>query len=104
FDTALKQFGKDTKLVVVTRSEKGCVVISGDGVVSAPAYPIDKLVDTTGAGDLFAAGFLSGFARDMGHEASLRLGALCAAEIISHMGARPEADLKSLAAENGFTL
>ena len=53
FDTALKQFGKDTKLGVVTRSEKGCVVISGDGVVSAPAYPIDKLVDTTGAGDTF---------------------------------------------------
>src|SRR2546429_5931713 len=51
YDTALKQLSKDTKLGVVTRSEKGCVVVSKDGVVAAPAFPIDKLVDTTGAGD-----------------------------------------------------
>ncbi|WP_227627486.1 PfkB family carbohydrate kinase, partial [Klebsiella michiganensis] len=81
---------------VVTRSEEGALAAEGNTLVSVPAFPVDRVVDTTGAGAQFAAGFLSGFARDMGHEASLRLGALCAAEIISHMGARPEADLKSL--------
>ena len=64
FDGALKQLAKDTKLGVVTRSEKGCVVVSKDGVVAAPAFPIEKLVDTTGAGDLFAAGFLFGLVRN----------------------------------------
>src|SRR5438105_4779803 len=68
FDTALKQLRADTKLGVVTRSEKGCVVVSKDGVVAAPAMPIQKLVDTTGAGDLFAAGFLFGLVRNAGHE------------------------------------
>ena len=55
------------------------------------------LVDTTGAGDLFAAGFLTGEARGLGLEQSLRLGAVCAAEVIQHYGARPEADLRALA-------
>src|ERR1700743_1816437 len=64
FDTALKQLQKDTKLGVVTRSEKGCVVASKDGVISVPPSPIQKLVDTTGAGDLFAAGFLFGLVRN----------------------------------------
>ena len=102
FDTALKQFGKDTKLGVVTRSEKGCVVISGDGVVSAPASPIDRLVDTTGAGDLFAAGFLVGLVRNVGHENAGRLGALAAAEVIQHIGARPLVSLKELAKQKGL--
>ena len=73
-------------------------------MVSAPAYEVERVVDTTGAGDLFAAGLLAGYCRGLPHEASLRLGALCAAEVISHMGARPEADLKALAAENGFEI
>src|ERR1700704_6771936 len=60
FDAALKQLRADPKLGVVTRSERGCVVVSKQGVVAAPAYPIEKIVDTTGAGDLFAAGFLFG--------------------------------------------
>src|SRR6202043_3972651 len=67
FDTALKELRKDTKLGVVTRSEKGCVVASQDGVVAVPAFPIDKMVDTTGAGDLFAAGFLFGLVRGAGY-------------------------------------
>ncbi len=76
FETALKQLRVDTKLGVVTRSEKGCVVASREGVVAVPASPIDKLADTTGAGDLFAAGFLFGLVRNAGHENAGRLGAL----------------------------
>ena len=102
FDTALTQLRKDTKLGVVTRSEKGCVVASKDGVVAVPAFPIEKLVDTTGAGDLFAAGFLFGLVRDAGHETAGRLGALAAAEVIQHIGARPQVSLKELAQQNGL--
>jgi sugar/nucleoside kinase (ribokinase family) len=102
FDTALTQLRKDTKLGIVTRSEKGCVVASNDGVVAVPAFPIQKMVDTTGAGDLFAAGFLFGLVRNAGHEAAGRLGALAAAEVIQHIGARPQVSLKELAQQNGL--
>ena len=102
FDTALKQLRLDTKLGVVTRSEKGCVVASKDGVTAVPAFPISKLVDTTGAGDLFAAGFLFGLVRNAGHENAGRLGALAAAEVIQHIGARPQVSLKELAKQNGL--
>jgi sugar/nucleoside kinase (ribokinase family) len=102
FDTALKELRKDTKLGVVTRSEKGCVVASQDGVVAVPAFAIDRLVDTTGAGDLFAAGFLFGLVRNAGYENAGRLGALAAAEVIQHIGARPLASLKDLAREHGL--
>src|SRR3981081_158798 len=89
FDTALKQLRLDAKLGVVTRSEKGCIVASSDGITAVPAFPIDKMVDTTGAGDLFAAGFLFGLVRNAGHEKAGQLGSLAAAEIIQHIGARP---------------
>jgi sugar/nucleoside kinase (ribokinase family) len=102
FDTALKQLGADTKLGVVTRSEKGCVVVSKDGVVAVPAFPIKELVDTTGAGDLFAAGFLFGLVRNAGYENAGRLGALAAAEVIQHIGARPQVSLKELAMKAGL--
>ena len=102
FDTALKQFRSDTKLGVVTRSEKGCVVASKEGITAVPAFPIDKMVDTTGAGDLFAAGFLFGLVRNAGHENAGRLGALAAAEVIQHIGARPQTSLKELARQNGL--
>ena len=64
-----------------------------------PAEPIERLVDTTGAGDLFAAGFLAGEARGLASRQSLKLGAIAAAEVIQHYGARPEADLRALAGE-----
>ncbi len=102
FDTALKQLSADTKLGVVTRSEKGCVVVSHDGVVAVPAFPIKELVDPTGAGDLFAAGFLFGLVRNAGYENAGRLGALAAAEVIQHIGARPLVSLKELAQQNGL--
>src|SRR6202035_4291294 len=102
FDAALKQLQADTKLGVVTRSEKGCVVASKEGVTAVPAFPVAKIVDTTGAGDLFAAGFLFGLVRGAGHEAAGRLGALAAAEVIQHIGARPQVSLKELAKKNGL--
>jgi sugar/nucleoside kinase (ribokinase family) len=102
FDTALKQLRSDTKLGVVTRSEKGCVVASKEGVIAVPAFPVDKILDTTGAGDLFAAGFLFGLVRGAGHEKAGRLGALAAAEVIQHIGARPQTSLKELAQQNGL--
>src|ERR1700716_4115379 len=89
FDTALSQWRSDTKLGVVTRSEKGCLVASKDSVTAVPAFPIDKIVDTTGAGDLFAAGFLFGLVRGADFEAAGRLGALAAAEGNQHSGGRP---------------
>src|SRR6266446_4293896 len=97
FDTALSQWRGDARLGVVTRSEKGCVVASSDGVIAVPAFPIERMVDTTGAGDLFAAGFLFGLVRSAGHENAGRLGALAAAEVIQHIGARPQVSLKELA-------
>ena len=102
FDTALTQLRSDVRLAAVTRSEKGCVVASKDEVKAVPAHPIERLVDTTGAGDLFAAGFLFGLSRGVGHENAGKLGALAAAEIIQHIGARPNVSLKALAQQNGL--
>jgi sugar/nucleoside kinase (ribokinase family) len=82
--------------LVVTRSEHGALAVSGGETGEVPAEPIERLVDTTGAGDLFAAGFLAGEARGLGLERSLKLGAIAAAEVIQHYGARPERDLKAL--------
>ncbi|MGY8665862.1 adenosine kinase [Bradyrhizobium sp. UFLA05-109] len=103
FDTALKQLRNDVNLGVVTRSEKGCMVVSSEDAVAVPASPIDKLVDTTGAGDLFAAGFLFGLARDLSYKQCGQLGALAAAEVIQHIGARPQVSLKELAQQRGLT-
>ena len=102
FDGALKQLREDATLGIVTRSDKGCVVVSNDGVIAVPAHPIETLVDTTGAGDLFAAGFLFGLVRKTGYEMAGRLGGLAAAEVIQHIGARPQVSLKELAAQNGL--
>lgn len=102
FDKALGQLRKDVARAVVTRSEKGCVVADKDGVISVPAFPVDKVVDTTGAGDLFAAGFLFGLVRGVSHEQAGRLGALAAAEVIQHIGARPQTSLKALAQKHGL--
>jgi|SRR5580704_8250634 sugar/nucleoside kinase (ribokinase family) len=102
FDAALSQMRSEARLAVITRSEKGCVVVSGDGTTAVGAFPIEKIVDTTGAGDLFAAGFLFGLVRGVGHERAGRLGALAAAEVIGHIGARPQVSLKELARQNGL--
>jgi sugar/nucleoside kinase (ribokinase family) len=102
FDTALAVLRQDVKRAVVTRSENGALTVAGPETFEVPVFPVANVVDTTGAGDLFAAGYLHGHARGFSPEDSLRLGALCAAEVISHMGARPERSLKDLAGENGL--
>jgi sugar/nucleoside kinase (ribokinase family) len=104
FDTALAALRHDAALAAVTRSERGCVVISGETTRAVPAFPVERVVDTTGAGDLFAAGFLFGLVRGADHATAARFGALAAAEIIGHLGARPERSLKALAEENGLPL
>ncbi|BAQ48564.1 MULTISPECIES: adenosine kinase [Methylobacterium] len=102
-DTALAALRQEKNLLgVVTRSEDGALVVSGDETKSVPASPVREVVDTTGAGDLFAAGFLAGLARGLDHADCARLGAVAAAEIISHLGARPQGDLKALAAQAGL--
>jgi sugar/nucleoside kinase (ribokinase family) len=102
FDSAVAALRPDVSTAVVTRSEKGCIVLSPDGIEAVPAFPVERVVDTTGAGDLFAAGFLSGLARGADDRTCGRLGALAAAEVIGHLGARPEASLRDLANENGL--
>jgi adenosine kinase len=102
FDAAVAALRADIEVAVVTRSEKGCLVTGPDGVEAVPAFPVERVVDTTGAGDLFAAGFLSGLARGADDRTCGRLGALAAAEVIQHLGARPETSLKDLARENGL--
>ena len=99
FHEGIALLAPDVPVLVVTRSEKGAVAIAGGERAEVAAEPIDKVVDTTGAGDLFAAGFLFGHVRGRPLAQCLRLGAVCAAEVISHYGARPEADLKALIAE-----
>jgi adenosine kinase len=104
FDTAADALRNDARTAVVTRSERGCLLISRKEADVVPACPVERVVDATGAGDLFAAGFLVGLARGADPRTSARLGALAAAEIIQHFGARPERSLKDLARENGFDI
>jgi sugar/nucleoside kinase (ribokinase family) len=104
FDTAVKALRGDAHLAVVTRSAKGCLIVSENGTDEIPAMPIERVVDATGAGDLFAAGFLVGLARDASYVDAARLGAMAAAEVIQHLGARPECSLQALAAENGLAV
>ena len=102
FDAAVEAVSETGVLAVLTRGAAGCVVVSPSGPVEVPAAPVDRVVDTTGAGDLFAAGFLYGITNGLSPEESARLGGVCAAEVISHVGARPQADLRALAVEAGL--
>jgi sugar/nucleoside kinase (ribokinase family) len=94
---AVARFAPKVPTLVVTRSEHGAIACSGEERAKVAAEPVERLVDTTGAGDLFASGFLAGQARGKTLEQSLRLGAIAASEVIQHYGARPELDLAALA-------
>ena len=101
FDEALRRVRGHVGVAAVTRSARGSVVLDETEVVVQGAEPVNRVVDTTGAGDLYAAGFLFGHVRGLGLAASARLGGICAGEIISHFGARPDQDLAKLISDKG---
>jgi len=96
FDEALQAVRGRCEIAVLTRSDKGSVVLAGDEVHLVDVAPVERLIDTTGAGDLYAAGFLYGYTQGRPLYDCGRIGAIAAAEVISHYGARPEADLARL--------
>ncbi len=98
-ETAVAEIAAKVETLVVTRSEHGALAIRNGERADVAAEPVGDVIDTTGAGDLFAAGFLAGYTRGKPLEASLKLGAIAAAEVIQHYGARPEKDLKALAGD-----
>ena len=102
FEPALAALRAMVPLAAVTRSEKGSVVVSGGETFAVPAFPVEKVVDTTGAGDQYAAGFMFGLATGRSLDVCGRLGSLAAAEVISHYGPRPQVALKDLAASKGL--
>ncbi|MCI4664347.1 MAG: adenosine kinase [Neomegalonema sp.] len=102
FEQAVAKIDKAVRLAAVTRSEKGCVVLAQGERFDIQAEKIPHLADTTGAGDLFAAGFLFGVANGRDPETCGKMGCLAASEVIQHIGARPERDLKEIFAPRGF--
>jgi sugar/nucleoside kinase (ribokinase family) len=98
FDDALQHVRADCRIAALTRSEKGSVVVSGDEVHVVDAEPVDSVVDTTGAGDQFAAGFLSGFTQGKDLATCARIGGIAASEVIAHVGPRPQVKLADLVA------
>jgi sugar/nucleoside kinase (ribokinase family) len=101
-DDALSELSRGVHIGAVTRGAHGSVVVADGEVVRVPAHPVPRVVDTTGAGDLYAAGFLTGLARGAGIEICAGIGSLAAAEVIGHMGSRPEVPLRRLAEEAGL--
>ncbi len=99
FDEALQHVRGHCRVAALTRSEKGCVVVGGDEVHVIDAEPVRDVVDTTGAGDAFAAGFLFGLTKEQPLDVCGRIGGIAAAEVISHVGARPEVPLAELLAQ-----
>ena len=97
FDEAAARVAGHCEIACLTRSAQGSVIITADGQLNVAAAPVDAVVDTTGAGDLYAAGFLYAFTNGLGLEAGGRLASIAAAECISHLGARPEVSLAGLA-------
>jgi len=102
FDAAADAVAETGVLAALTRGSKGSVVVTPSGTIEVPAAPVERVVDTTGAGDLFAAGFLYGITNGLAPDQAARLGGVCAAEVISHVGARPLGDLRALALEAGL--
>jgi sugar/nucleoside kinase (ribokinase family) len=104
FDAACGRLADMVEVAAVTRGAEGSVVVRGAERVAVAAYPVERVIDTTGAGDQYAAGFLLGLARGLELEAAGRLGSLAASEVIAHWGPRPMVSLKALAEANGLAL
>lgn len=104
FGEAVQQIARDAELAAITMGADGAMVVSNGEIITVPAFPVHSVVDATGAGDLFAAGFLLSVARGQDLEMALRLGCLAASEVISHIGARPVLDLQELAIEHGLAI
>jgi sugar/nucleoside kinase (ribokinase family) len=104
FDAAADRLAAMVEVAAVTRGPDGSVVVSGADRVKVAAVPVDKVVDTTGAGDQYAAGFLLGLARSLPLEDAGKLGSLAAAEVIAHWGPRPMVSLEQLATDAGLRL
>jgi sugar/nucleoside kinase (ribokinase family) len=102
FDTAAAAVRDQVKIAALTRSEKGSALLAGSATHVVPAAPVTRVADTTGAGDLYAAGVLFGLTRSLPLPTCGAIGGLCAAEIISHVGARPEARLDQFVASAGL--
>ena len=102
FEAAATAIAGRVQIAAITRSAKGSIVLAGGGRHLVPAFPVDSVIDTTGAGDQYAAGFLIGFAAGRPLDACSRLGSLAAAEVISHYGPRPRTSLRALAAAEGI--
>ncbi len=96
FEAAVAAVRQDSRLAVITRGVMGSVAVTHDAIVEVPAEPVAHVLDTTGAGDLFAAGFLFGYTRDLPLHECGRLGSIAAAEVISHVGPRPLVELRRL--------
>ncbi|HUV32707.1 MAG TPA: adenosine kinase, partial [Devosiaceae bacterium] len=103
-NAAIEQVSRDCRLAAVTMGKNGAMAIKDGKSVWVPVYPVETVEDATGAGDLFASGFLLGAARGADMETALKLGCLCASEVISHIGARPQTNLKNLAARHGLAV
>ncbi len=101
---AAQMVAQDCEIAAITMGENGAMAIANGEVISVPAFKVDNIVDVTGAGDLFASGFLLALARGQDMHQALSLGCLCASEIISHVGARPEENLKALAKKHGLII
>lgn len=102
FDGAVAAIRRDCPMAALTRSEKGSLIVRGEETVESQALPVSKVVDVTGAGDLYAAGFLFGFTQKLALQQCAVLGSVAAAEVISHTGARPEIDLGAHAKKLGL--
>ncbi len=103
FDAAVAAIREDSQIAAITRSEKGSVIVSGGETWSAPVTPV-KVVDATGAGDQYAAGVLYGVTHGLAFADAARLGNFCASEVISHIGPRPNVDMRRAASAIGFKL
>lgn len=103
-EEAQSELGKDCELTALTLGAQGSVIVSGDQRIAVPAQPVDEVVDTTGAGDLYAAGFLHGLTQGLELAQCGKLGSIASGEIISHIGARPQTPLDRLARENGISV